>query len=119
MTVTKSKQIEVRTTISFEDYTDMKMLLTSETAAADIFVIFSADTVMRTFAHNRYQQWFVEQDAWIDDFLGWGDIGDKMLTCVDADLVDAPIEIVWLFDLSDEKEKELAMLFKLTWGGAN
>lgn len=113
--------IEVKTALSYEAYCDEFILLETQAIDAQMFICLSADTVARTIAYKKYDEWFSEQNADIWDYFAWSEceIGTAkgMMGCVDAREIDGPSVLVWVFNEDIETERNLAMLFKLTFGG--
>lgn len=115
--MTEKKYIEVVTTLSLMDYENYADNIVQELKDADVFIDLTAASVVRTYLSLKFDQWFVDQDQvwdgfYVGGFFGSEDKWQTLDTC--CYMIDTEIQCSWYFDQS---EKDLAMLFKLTWGG--
>lgn len=127
--------IEVRIPIPLDEYLHVKIDLEVDFDRHGIVCILSADTVIRTWAGLMFHDWFDKQDEPVDYYIGWGELGveyqdEPMLAAASADMVGEGYQprIVMIFeedgsespDYTDEdadRAKNLAIMFKLAWGG--
>lgn len=126
--------IEVRVPIPFAEYVDTRDQLEARFNEHAIPVFLSADTVIRTWAGLVFYQWFVQQVTDVEYHIGYGELdhvntGDTMTAAVSADFPDEDCQVfvVMLFHDGDEHDEDdeyataqrnLALLFKLTFGGS-
>lgn len=127
--------IEVRIPIPFHEYLEVHQDLNATFDKHGIICVLSADTVIRTWAGLRFDEWFDQQKHFVDSYLGWGEVRKHesqkpMIAAISADLIDEIDQpyVVMIFQdepcvesyYSEEEAQEardLALMFKLAHGG--
>lgn len=127
--------IEVRIPIPLDEYLHVLSDLESDFDKHGIICILSADTVIRTWAALMFHNWFDGQGHFVDHFVGWGEIGtdwdeSPMLAAASAEMVNDGYQPAVVMTFEDEAcdeamyeqetadaAKNLAIMFKLAWGG--
>jgi hypothetical protein len=127
--------IDVRVSIPLDEYWHVKDDLEAQFEKHGIIVALSAETVIRTWAMLMFDEWFDNQDCWVDHYIGWGEIGleyqdEPMLAACSCDFVDEgsqprvvmnfcdePNEFAEITEEDAERGRNLALLFKLAHGG--
>lgn len=126
--------IEVRISIPLAEYLHVRDDLESQFDQHGIVAVLSADTVIRTWAALKFGEWFDQQQATVDYYIGHGETASEWdeataVAAVDAAMVGDGYQprVVMAFaeesDLDEEYREgadgdgKLALLFKLTHGG--
>ncbi len=121
--------IEVRVPIPFHEYVDTRKQLEDRFNEHSIPVFLSADTVIRTWAGLMFYHWFEDQGQDVEWHIGWGELdsensADTMNAVVSADFPGGDHQVFAVMfhdyegdDTLNAEQKNLAMLFKLTFGG--
>lgn len=108
--------INITTSIPLHEFRSQGEFMEKQIGEAGIHIELGADTVARTYASALLSGWFYEQgESWADHFMFASHNGDDEWIVSDPwEDIDSDIRLHWLFT---EDQRDLAVLFKLTWGG--
>ncbi|KQN09061.1 hypothetical protein [Sphingomonas sp. Leaf28] len=126
--------IEVRISIPLAEYLHIKDDLTEQFNQHGIVAMLSADSIIRTWAALKFGEWFHNQQASVYFHIGHGEIANEwddtlQIAAIDAEMIGdgyQPRVVMTFFEEDDvdeeyregvDRDKKLALLFKLTHGG--
>jgi hypothetical protein len=101
----------ITTNMSLSDYETCRDQIEAQLAEANIDIDLSVHTVCRTWARDHFTEWFANFGwNWQLFYNGPDNYGGGSWSPVDTD-----IDLCWEFPVGEHKQ--IAMLFKLAFGG--
>jgi hypothetical protein len=114
-----TETIEITTILPLDVFRRQADVMEAQFEIAAIHVELGGDTVARTYAGLMFRDWFEKQEQSWSEFLGWASYhGDDAWIISDAwEALNTDVHLTWVFYPAMEGHADLAMLFKLTFGG--